>query len=230
MPCSHAATCAQCTQSSRSRVMLSSSSHAIEEGGCSRPASPAASRMHLMTLRLRACISALCDTWRSSASDRPGTPCINSGVRSALGPGLRSLRREYSLHGGADHPAPTMPLHATRRIRRWRESLSMSMPGATATAMSNGWEQSQPMRCIACVRGACWPENKSRKRRGCWADLRAGTGVRDLGCVAELCSVAGVSAAATGATRRPLIPYAWSCWRQGVLGECGLGTTRPSAL
>ena len=31
---------------------------------------------------------------------------MNSGVRNALGPGLRSFRRENSLQGGADHSAP----------------------------------------------------------------------------------------------------------------------------
>ena len=79
------------------------------------------------------------------------------------------------------------------------------------------------MRCIACVRGACWPENKSRKRRGCWADLRAGTGVRDLGCAVELCSVLLLLGLREG--RSLMRGPAADAGRQGVLGECGLGTT-----
>ena len=111
----------------------------------------------------------------------------------------------------------------------------MSRPGANA--MSKGWKQSQPRRSIACVKGACWPENRSKKRRGCCAGLRAGMGVRDLGCGVELCSVPGCDVALVllmlglregclSLTRGP----AADTGGQGVLGECGLGSPKPSYL
>ena len=81
------------------------------------------------------------------------------------------------------------------------------------------------MRCIACVSGECWPENKSRKRRGCCAELRAGTGVRDLGCEAMLCSVPGwllLSLLLLGKVAYPLCG-ALLLAREGA---CGLVTTR----
>ena len=82
---------------------------------------------------------------------------------------------------------------------------------------------------LHCVR------QRSMLAGGCWAALRAGTGVRDLGCAVELCSVPGwlVSVLLLRGLRegRSLMrgPAA-DAGRQGVLGECGLGTTKPSLL
>ena len=92
------------------------------------------------------------------------------------------------------------------------------------------------MRCIACVSGERWPENKSRKRRGCCAELRAGTGVRDLGCEAMLCSVPGwllLSLLLLGLREGRLSLMrgpAAGTGGQGALGARGLVTTRPSLL
>ena len=103
-----------------------------------------------------------------------------SGVRSALGPGWRSLRRENSLQGGAAQRAPTRPLDATRSSNLYCVSSRMLHVGSLSR--SNGEKQSALSACMATVRGALMPEKTSRKRRGGAACLGRGcaTGVLEL--------------------------------------------------
>ena len=91
----------------------------MEEGGCSKPVwQPDCRAMRMICLE-RLWISVLWSTLRCSAGLLSGTPSMCSGARSALGPGRRSLRRENSLQGRADHRAPRRPLEAMRSKRRY---------------------------------------------------------------------------------------------------------------
>ena len=94
-----------------------------------------------------------------SAGLLPGTPSMNS----ALGPGLRSFRRQNSLQGGADHRAPRMPLDAARSSKRYCAS-SRILKVASASR-SKGCKQSACNASMAAVRGALTPANKSRTCR-----------------------------------------------------------------
>ena len=87
-----------------------------------------------------------------------------SGVRSALGPGLRSLSRENSLQGGADQSAPKTPLEATRSRRRYCALSKIS--NALSASRSNGWKQSACKASMAEVSGALIPANRSKKSFG----------------------------------------------------------------
>ena len=89
---------------------------------------------------------------------------MNSGVRSALGPGLRSFRRENSLQGGADHNAPNMPLEAMRSSKRY--CASSKMLHAVSASKSKGCMQSTCSASIAVVSGALMPAKRSRKSLG----------------------------------------------------------------
>ena len=93
-----------------------------------------------------------------------GTPSMNSGVRRALGPGLRSLRRVNSLHGGADHKAPSKPLEATRSKRRYC-ALSRMLKVELASR-SKGCRQSACNASMALVSAALMPAKRSRKSFG----------------------------------------------------------------
>ena len=76
-----------------------------------------------------------------------------SGVRRALGPGLRSWRRVYSLQGGADQRTPMSPLSAMRSTMRYW--LSSSILKECPSARSKGAKQSACSACMALDRGAC---------------------------------------------------------------------------
>ena len=106
----------------------------------------------------------LWSTLACSAGLLPGTPSTNSGVRRALGPGLRSFRRENSLQGGADHKAPKIPLDAVRSSKRYCASSKMS--NAKSASRSKGCRQSVRSASMAAVRGALTPANRSRKSFG----------------------------------------------------------------
>ena len=135
-------------------------------GGCVHGAeSPGLVQVHAaMTCGDMGAVGALLLQKRDIVWLLPGTPSMNSGVRNALGPGLRSFRRENSLQGGADHRAPRTPLDAVRSSKRY--CVSSKMLKAASASRSKGCKQSACSASMAALMGALTPANRSRKSFG----------------------------------------------------------------
>ena len=142
---------------------------------------------------------------------------MNSGVRSALGPGSRSLRQEYSLHGGADQAAPARPLHATRRkavvriieyVHAWWNSDVEGLKAVAAYAL----------HCVRQRRVLAGKQVQEEAGLLCRIARGHGSASRLRGNAVLCAGMAAVVAAATGATRRSLIPYVGPCCWHGRAG------------
>ena len=72
-----------------------------------------------------------CATRDASSGDKPGTPCMQVGVRKAFGPPGRSFSLLYSLHGGASVIRPTMPDQEMR--------ISSSKHASSRASCSQNW-------------------------------------------------------------------------------------------
>ena len=118
----------------------SGSSQAMLPGGCSTVAMPPLQA----TASKRSFPQPLC-----CPALRSGRPSRCSGVRKAGGPPGRSLRRLYSLHGGAKRLILRLP---TSRLAK-----------AKSASRSKGWKWSRPNAAMAAVTGSWKPAKTSRK-------------------------------------------------------------------
>ena len=115
------------------------------DGGCSKTATPPCVATALKSSRLLLWISRLCATRDASSGGRPGTPCMQVGVRRALGPPGRSFSLLYSFHGGARIIRLTMP-DQEKRISNSKHA-SSSMSCSELASRSKASKRERPVGC-----------------------------------------------------------------------------------
>ena len=155
------------------------------EGGCSKTATPPCVATALKSSLLLLWISLLCATRDASSGDKPGTPCMQVGVRKAFGPPGRSFSLLYSLHGGASVIRLTMPDHEMRISSSKHASSSMSC--SELASRSKASKRERPCLSAAAAMGA-WIPAKTSKRNPplMWGSMRSSAVRAMLGGPSEL--------------------------------------------
>ena len=166
------------------------------EGGCSKTATPPCVATALKSSLLLLWISRLCAMREASAGDKPGTPCMQVGVRNAFGPPGRSFSLLYSLHGGASVIRPTMPDQEMRMSSSKHASSRMSC--SELASRSNASKRERPCWSAAAEMGA-----KTSKRNPplMWGSMRSSAVRAMLGGQSELPVLSLAAGRCVGADR-----------------------------